>query len=75
MEHENDFYWHALNYRTAFVTEAHEMWQELEACMNRLIAAEREACAVTCEQQLGFIAECPEMATYCAEAIRMRSNV
>lgn len=33
---------------------------------------EREACAKVCEQQLGFIAECPEMAQYCAEAIRER---
>jgi hypothetical protein len=35
---------------------------------------EREACAQTCEEQT-IEPECPERAQYCADAIRMRSNV
>lgn len=37
-------------------------------------AAEREACAKVCEQTGDTTGECPEMAGYCADAIRMRSN-
>lgn len=36
--------------------------------------AEREACAKVCEQTGDTTGECPEMAGYCADAIRMRSN-
>jgi hypothetical protein len=35
---------------------------------------EREACARVCETQTEE-PECPERAQYCADAIRMRSNV
>lgn len=43
-----DLFWHALNYRTAGTREADEMWQELQACVARLVAAEREACRADC---------------------------
>lgn len=46
---ENDLYWHALNYRTAGPNEANMMWKELEACVDRLILIERDACAKECE--------------------------
>jgi hypothetical protein len=56
-EYEFDLFWHALNYRTASVTEADAMWKELEACVRRLKArrAERaaERCAEFIEQRLG----------------------
>ena len=38
------------------------------------VLAEREACAKVCEQTGDTTGECPEMAGYCADAIRMRSN-
>ena len=74
MSEELDLFYHALNYRGASTQNAELFWRELQNCVNRLIEAEREECAKVCEQQLGFIGECPEMATYCADAIRMRSN-
>ena len=44
-ELENDLYWHALNYRTAGITEAEAMWQELQACVERLRIATTHSCA------------------------------
>ena len=38
----NDFFWHALNYRTAGAQHAEGMWTELCACVDRMVAAERE---------------------------------
>lgn len=32
----NDLFWHALNYRTASTENAEAMWQELQACVERL---------------------------------------
>ena len=34
---KDDLAWHALNYRTAHTLHAEEMWQELQACVRRLI--------------------------------------
>ncbi len=52
-EHDLDLFYHALNYRTAPITlregGAQEAWEALEACVNRLIAREREECAKLCE--------------------------
>ena len=50
----NDLLWHALNYRIATTLESEEMWQELVACVNRLIEAEREACAAECERMMMY---------------------
>lgn len=38
-EHHDDLCWHALNYRTARTQDAQSMWLELEACVERKIAA------------------------------------
>lgn len=38
-EHRDDLFWHALNYRGASITGAEGMWQELEACVARKVAA------------------------------------
>jgi hypothetical protein len=38
-----DLFWHAINYRTASTPDAPRCWDELVACVNRLIA--REECA------------------------------
>ena len=38
---ENDIFFHALNYRTASSENAHKMWLELEACINRSVLADR----------------------------------
>jgi hypothetical protein len=43
--YRNDLGWHALNYRTAHTLHAEAMWRELEACVARKVAAERERCA------------------------------
>ena len=84
MEHDNDIFWHALNYRTASTQHAEQMWQELDACINRLIAEEREACAKECDKEstVTTINGSDEYntgrqkgATVCATVIRMRSNV
>ena len=45
-----DVFYHALNYRGASIQDASVYWKELEACIGRLIAVEREACAKVCEQ-------------------------
>ena len=72
MEHENDIYWHALNFRTAATQHADQMWQELYACVKRLITAEREACAkIVEEESISY-----ENTSYDASVrIRERSNV
>jgi hypothetical protein len=48
MEHDYDLFYHALNYRSAPISLKHgnaqDMWINLEACVNRLIEREREAC-------------------------------
>lgn len=37
-EYEYDLFWYSLNYRTALTNdEAEAAWQELQACVNRLI--------------------------------------
>ena len=48
----NDLSWHAMNYRIATAIESEEMWQELVACVNRLVEAERLACADKLELRL-----------------------
>jgi len=52
-EYEFDLFWHALNYRGAQITlkgnGAQEAWEQLEACVNRLIARERAECAKEAE--------------------------
>ncbi len=51
------------------------LYPKIIARFAELIAAEeREACARTCEKTGDTTGECPEMAGYCADAIRMRSN-
>jgi len=44
------------------------------AAVARFVEEEREAGAKVCEEQASE-PECPERAQYCADAIRMRSNV
>ena len=39
-EYKYDLFWHALNYRTAASEYAEELWQELDACVKRLIEKE-----------------------------------
>lgn len=46
----DDFDWHALNYRTAAPKHAEAMWQELTACVERKMAAERERCIAWCRK-------------------------
>ena len=70
-EEDNDLYWHALNFRTAENKNSERMWQELVSCVNRLIEAEREACAKLCDVQ-SLEPECPEQSEYCAAAIRKK---
>ena len=42
-EYKYDLFWHALNYRTAATEHAELYWQELQACVQRLIEKERNA--------------------------------
>lgn len=44
----------------------------LEAFAALVAAAEREACAKVCEEVDATTGECPELAKYCADAIRKR---
>jgi len=37
MDEDIDLYWNALNYRTASIENAEEMWHELEKCVKKLI--------------------------------------
>lgn len=75
---ENDLFWHALNYRTAAAQDADMMWRALQACVERLVAAEREACAKVCENfdfNNVIAIESPRTLTrYCAAAIRRRND-
>jgi exonuclease VII large subunit len=79
MEEEMDLFYHALNYRGASTQNAELCWQELQACVDRLIKAEREACAKECTtlKVLDTTSYTPEgyaAVRRCAEAIRERSN-
>lgn len=40
MKDDDDIYYHAINYRTASVENAHEMWKALESCINRTVNKE-----------------------------------
>ena len=46
----------------------------LEYAIGEAVLAEREACAQVCDAQADE-PECQERAEYCADAIRMRSNI
>ena len=50
-------------------------WTEIFNLIDAARKYERESCARICEQTGDTTGECPEMAGYCADAIRMRSNV
>ncbi len=53
MSEENDLFLLVLDYRSAPSGKvAEECWQELKACVDRLIAEEREKCAKICESIL-----------------------
>lgn len=43
-EELDNLHWHALNFRTASTQHAEAMWQALQACVERKVAAERERC-------------------------------
>ena len=78
-EYDLDLFYHALNYRSAQITKhgggAHEAWLELEACVNRLIAREREECAKICaELVIQTIGHSAATAMQCEEEIRARGN-
>lgn len=51
-DEQDELHWHAMNYRTAELKHANEMWLALEAFVARRIAeavaAERERCAMLC---------------------------
>lgn len=47
---------------------------ELISFARLVAAAEREACAKSCEQVNEATGECPELAQYCADAIRSRTE-
>ena len=49
---DNDLFWHTLNYRTAETLQAERAWLEIVACVNRLVEAERLACADKLELRL-----------------------
>lgn len=69
-ESEN-LHWHALNYRTAAPQHAEEMWQELVACVERKVAAERERWRATVEALLPMAEESvtrPELDLVCLDA-------
>lgn len=53
-DENNDLGWYALNYRTGSIKDAEIIWQELSACVDRLIAEEREACAAECERMMMY---------------------
>jgi hypothetical protein len=70
-EHFDDVFWHALNYRTAGPRQADAMWDELESCINRKVAAERERCAKMCEKYAEGIPDgCDDGARMCAAMLR-----
>jgi hypothetical protein len=70
-ESEN-LHWHALNYRTAAPQHADEMWQELVACVERKIAAERERCALLCDKAARNNAETTARLRWPLEALAER---
>ena len=79
-EHDYDLFWHALNYRGSATQHAQDNWEALEACVNRMIAREREECAKLCmamrtvagldDVERGFNVSLRRA----AEAIRARGN-
>ena len=73
-EYALDLFWHALNYRGAII-DAEPMWQELSACVERLIAAavaeerERRSDAVATLKDLhARLLECMALGLTAAEA-------
>lgn len=78
MDEENDLFYHALNYRGAQSQHAELFWQELQACVDRLIAAEREACKRDCREvqqaHVGLVQPYHVVAGECIAAIEKRSN-
>ncbi len=62
----NHGYWPG-EYKHKYVSITWHAWQTA-------VAAEREACAKVCELEKQERSECPEMAQYCADAIRERSE-
>ena len=79
MEEGMDLFYHALNYRGASTQNAEECWKELQACVDRLIKAERVACAMECTTLNVLDKTSYTPGTYtavrrCAEAILSRSN-
>jgi hypothetical protein len=81
MDEKLDLFYHALNYRGAATQHAEELWQELKMCVNKLIEAEREACAKVCEEHIaeqvraGIQPNYKQAAKNCAKLIRKRSQL
>lgn len=48
--------------------------RQFQMFANAVAAFEREECAQVCERIGETVGECPEMAGYCADAIRVRSK-
>lgn len=75
--------WRGMDGATAFLLiERHaDGWDEIRQMMDAwlranvaaAVMAEREECAKVCDQQ-AHEPECPERATYCADAIRARGT-
>jgi len=79
IEEDDDIFYHALNYRGADSKNAELFWQELLACVNRLIAAEREECARYCDVFVrnawaDFDERSREVVSRLAEEIRKRGG-
>ena len=79
MDEDMDLFYHALNYRGASSENAELFWHELQSCVDRLVAEEREACAKECEALDERFADTLSQnagvaALVCASKIRMRSN-
>lgn len=73
----NDLFWNALNYRTAHTLDANDQWEALQACVYRLIAEEREACAKLCDtarERYDATGASVAMARALAEDIRARAD-
>lgn len=78
---EEEFNHIAYAYRATpcqFPTEVSARYDELveytKGLILEAIKQERERCANVCEHTGDTIGECPEMAGYCADAIRARSD-
>ena len=74
-EYDLDLFYHAMNYRGATTQHAELFWKELQACVDRLLAAERERCAKVCEAKDEFCANTINNGAgvgclICADAIR-----